>query len=368
MNILSLEPDRLAQAKMAFTTRHVDVNAIATLITGDIQPESGDLVLARVDQTGQHERLELGNGRKAIMFSNDEIVVCYGNRYAPDQFEAEMPTDLSPCNLAAAGGIAAQVLSQHTKMKMPTAITPIGLLGDQQGKRINIADWALPPTSYIGQRPCTIAVVGTSMNSGKTTTVANLIKGLVNAGMKVGAAKITGTGAGGDIWLMRDAGASLVLDFTCVGFPSTYRATPKQVQEILHTLTNHLAAEGVDVIVLEIADGLYQEETSALVSSVAFRETVDGVLFATDSALGAAAGAEWLQRHNLPVLAVSGLVTASPLAAREAAKAINLPIFDIQMLREKATDLLPTATVAKTVISYPRTLSDFILTQPLSTT
>ncbi len=368
MNILSLEADRLAQAKMAYTTRHVDVNAIATLINGEIKPECGDLVLARVNQTGQHERLELGNGRKAIMFPGDEIVVCYGNRYAPDQFEAEIPADLSPCNLAAAGGIAAQVLSKHTKMKMPTAITPIGLLGDQQGKRINIADWALAPTSYIGQRPCTIAVVGTSMNSGKTTTAANFIKGLVNAGMKVGAAKITGTGAGGDIWLMRDAGASSVLDFTCVGFPSTYRATPKQVQEILNTLTNHLAVQGVDVIVLEIADGLYQEETSVLVSSVAFRENVDGVLFAAGGALGAAAGVEWLQSFNLPVLAVSGLVTASPLAARETEKATNLPIFDIQMLREQATDLLASIKAAKSVLLYPRPVSDLMLTQPLSTT
>ncbi|MDZ7993080.1 MAG: molybdopterin-guanine dinucleotide biosynthesis protein MobB [Nostoc sp. EfeVER01] len=367
MNILVLESDRLAQAKMAYTTRHVDVNAIATLITGDIKPECGDLVLARVDETGQHERLELCDSRKAIMFPGDEIIICYGNRYAPDQFEAEIPEDLSPCNLAAAGGIAAKVLSQHVKMKPPTAITPIGLLGDQQGKRINIADWALPPTSYIGQRPCTIAVVGTSMNSGKTTTAANLIRGLVNAGMKVGAAKITGTGAGGDIWLMRDAGASLVLDFTHAGFPSTYRATPEQVEGILDTLTNYLGAEGVDAIVLEVADGLYQEETSALVSSVAFREAIDGVLFATGGALGAAAGIEWLQSFNLPVLAVSGLVTASPLAARETEKATNLPIFDIQMLREQATDLLESIKAAKIVLPSPRPLPDLMLTQQVST-
>ena len=62
------------------------------------------------------------------------------------------------------------------------------------------------------------------MNSGKTTTAAHLIKGLVQAGLKVGAAKLTGTGAVGDIWLMQDAGANLVLDFTDTGFPSTYRS------------------------------------------------------------------------------------------------------------------------------------------------
>ncbi len=355
MNITQLEPGRIAKAKAGFTTRQVDINAIATLLTGDIKPESGDLVLVRVDEIGQHERIDQVNGRKAIIFTGDELILCYGHRYAPDQFEAEIPEDLSPCNLAAAGGLAAKVLSQHAKMKPPTTITPIGLLGDQQGKRLNLADWALPATNYIGQRPCTIAVVGTSMNSGKTTTAANLINGLAKSGMKVGAAKITGTGAGNDIWLMRDAGASLVLDFTSVGFPTTYRATPKQVQpttyratpkqvqDILVTLTNYLAAQSVDVIVLEIADGLYQDETSALVSSPTFRQAVDGILLAAGGSLGAAAGLEWLHKHKLPVLAISGLITASPLAAREVVKATAIPVLDLQALRTEALNLFTRA-------------------------
>ncbi len=335
MNISHLQPQRLAQVKASYTTRHVNFDAIATLITG-ITPQSGDLLLARVEQIGQHKQLELATGRKASLFPGDEIVVCYGNRYAPDQFEAEIPADLSPCHLAAAGGLAAQVLSQHVKMNLPTAITPIGLLGNTKGQPFNLADWAWQPTTYIGQRPFTLAVVGACMNAGKTTTAANLIKGLVTSGLKVGAAKITGTGAGGDVWLMSDAGASPVLDFTCVGFPSTYRATPKEVQEIMATLTSHLAAESVDVIVLEIADGIYQDETSHLVSSLSFFKAIDGIIFAAGSALGAAGGVEWLRRYKLPVLAVSGTVTTSPLATREAEKATSLPVLDLEMLRHPA--------------------------------
>jgi hypothetical protein len=347
IKITQLESERIAKAKAGYTTRQVDVNAIATLLTGDIKPESGDLVLARVDSIGQHKRIDQVDGRKAIIFPGDELILCYGNRYAPDQFEAEIPKDLSPCHLAAPGGIAAKVLSQHSKVKSPTAITPVGLLGDRQGKRLNLADWALPTTNYIGQRPCTIAVVGTSMNSGKTTTAANLINGLAKSGMKVGAAKITGTGAGKDIWLMRDARASVVLDFTCVGFPTTYRATPKQVKDIFVTLTNYLAAQNVDAIVLEIADGLFQDETSALVSSHIFRQTVDGVLFAAGGSLGAAAGVEWLQKQKLPVVAISGLVTASPLASREVLQVTSLPVLDLQMLRTEAINILASVKKAE---------------------
>jgi hypothetical protein len=333
MNTCYLYPVQIERFKAAYTTRHVNLGVIATLLSGDdLQPRSGDLVLAKVDLIGQHTQIELTNSRKAVLFPGDEILVCYGNRYAPDQFEAEIPPDLSPCHLVAGGGLAARVLSQHQKIDFPTTIIPLGLLGDRQKQRINIKDWALPPTTYFGKRPLTFAVVGTSMNSGKTTTAAYLIKGLVASGLKVGAAKVTGTGAGKDIWLMRDAGACLGLDFTDAGFPSTYRATVEQLQEIQKTLTSCLAAEGVDVIVLEIADGLYQKETSVLVSSPSFRKQIDGMLFAANSAMGAIGGVEWLRRYDLPLLAVSGCLTRSPLAMREAQAATNLPILDLERL------------------------------------
>lgn len=332
MNSSHLESERLARAKAAFTTRHVDFSAINTLLSGNVTPQVGDLVLAQVAGIGQHNRIELADGRKAILFPGDEVVVCYGNRYAPDQFEAEVPDDLSQCHLAAAGGVAAKVLSQHSKMKSATALKPIGLLGDRNGKPVNIAQWALEPTPYIGHRPLTLVVAGACMNAGKTTTAAHLIRGLVMAGLKVGAAKVTGTGAGGDLWLMRDAGASPVLDFTHVGFPSTYKASPQDVLKIWNTLTSHLAAEGVEVMVLELADGLYQEETSKLIASLDFRNSIDGILFAAGSALGATAGVEWLKRFDIRVLGISGLLAASPLAMREAEIATKLPVFELEQL------------------------------------
>jgi hypothetical protein len=335
-----LELGRLAQAKASYTTRRVAFDNITTLLTTESAPQRGDLVLARVDLLGQHKHIELAAGRRANLFPGDEIVVCYGNRYAPDQFEAEIPPDLSPCHLVAAGGLAAIVLSQHLRMNPATLITPIGILGDRQGQRINLLDWALPFKSDVGKHPFTVAVLGTSMNSGKSTTAASLIQGLVRSGLKVGAAKVTGTGAGGDIWLMRDAGADPVLDFTDAGFPSTYRAMPQDIEKIFTTLIRHLSMENVDAIVLEVADGLYQEETAALVSSLTFRNAVNGILFATNNALGAAAGVELIQRYQLRVLGISGMVTTSPLAAREAARATGLPVLDREMLSTQAATLM----------------------------
>lgn len=88
-----------------------------TLLTGMFTPQPGDLVLARVEQIGNHTKLELTDGRRALMFPGDEIVVCYGNRYAPDQFESTVPVDMSPCDLVAAGGIASREMTRHQRMK-----------------------------------------------------------------------------------------------------------------------------------------------------------------------------------------------------------------------------------------------------------
>ncbi len=331
-HITPLSQERLATAKTSYTTRAVPLEMIATLINGDVTPAPGDLVLARIDKLGQHTRLELGTGRKAPLFVGDEVIVSYGHRYAPDQFEAEVPESLEPCHLVAAGGIAAAMLSRHSKKKMPTRITPLGLLGNDNGRVINLSDWSLSPIDTPHSQPLTLASVGTAMNAGKTTSAAYLIRGLVNAGLKVGAAKLTGTGAGGDVWLMRDAGASVVYDFTNAGYASTHQLSLQELEDITTLLTGHLQAAGVDIIVLEVADGLYQEETAALLESGTFRNTVDGVMFCAGDAMGAAMGIEWLRRRQLPVFAVSGALTASPLACREAERAGDLPILDLARL------------------------------------
>lgn len=334
----SLPRPALERAKLAYTTRGVRLEAVGGLLVGeDLRPEPGDLVLATVTSIGQHKRIELHDGRRATLFVGDEVVVCFGHRYAPDQFEARVPERLEPCDLVAAGGIASRKVGCHSSMSAPTAITPVGLLADEGGRRINLRDWALPRTDENFDRPRTLAVLGTTMNAGKSTAAAHLIHGLAASGLRVGAAKVTGTGAGGDVWLMQDAGASPALDFTHTGHASTSGLAPSEVEGILLTLQSQLAATGVDVIVLEVADGLFQRETSALVASSRFAAAVDGVLFASCDALGAALGTQQLQDLGLPVLGVTGVVTASPLAAREAAHSTGLSVLDLQALRDPET-------------------------------
>lgn len=350
---LPLDPSRLRRAKKSYTTRHAARVLEARpqgfeLLTGrGVVPAAGDLVLARVVEIGSHQRLEGPGSRRQLLFPGQEIVVAYGHRYAPDQFLAEVPADLGICHLVAAGGVAGSVTEKHAEMDDPTVIEPIGLICDDEG-RVTLAQHA-PHTVNTATRtssthgPIVVAVLGTSMNSGKSTTLACLVNGLTNAGLMVSAGKATGTGAGGDANLFRDAGATRVLDFTDFGFPSTFGLSADEIRGLWGALVDALTLDAPDVVVVEIADGLYQGETSRLLADPMFSEHVDAVVFAAQDALGASAGVAELRSHGLPVVAASGVLTASPLAGAEARAALPVAVIDTYDLCDPsvATALLP---------------------------
>ncbi len=327
VNLQPVSVERITQAKRAYTTRNVPIETATHLICENYQPQVGDLLLAKVDKRNQHTHIQLPTGRRALMFPDDEIIICYGNRYAPDQFEAEVPDDLSPCHLVAAGGIASKCLSRNNNMKPATRISPVGVLADYNGRALNLGNYGIQETKSPVQKPAITVVVGTSMNAGKTTVAADLILGMKRKGMKVGAANVTGTGAGGDIWRMVDAGCHKVVDFTDFGVPSTYKVTTETCVSIMETLIAHLCKESLDSIVIEVADGILQTETRGLIQSDAFAELADNIIFAAADAMGAISGVTWLQEQGLNVVGISGVLTSSPLAVRECAHGTQLPIY-----------------------------------------
>lgn len=339
---IDLPRARLLRAKLAYTTRffaeQLDHDADGhELVRGDeVTPRAGDLVLAKVLEIGKHTRLESPHSRRQLLFPGDEIVVAYGHRYAPDQFEAEVPDSLEVTSLVAAGGLAGRVTAQHASIASATAIEPLGLIA-RDGTVLNLADLAphraqQHPTRRPGERPRLVTVLGTSMNSGKSTTLSCLINGLTAAGLSVAAGKATGTGAGGDPRMFADAGASTVLDFTDFGHGSTYRLGYDELKALVLSVMAALSHADTDVVVLEIADGIYQGETSRLIADPEVQAWIDTLVFAAGDALGATKGVDLLAEHGLQVAAVSGVVTASPLATREADQVLPVslvPTYDL---------------------------------------
>lgn len=357
----ALEPSRLLSAKFAYTTRYVErrvrhMSEGYGIAAGEtVRPQPGDVMLAQVLRLGQHSRLESPAGRRAWMYPGDEIVVAYGHRYAPDQFEAEVPVDLGTTHLVAAGGVAGLVTATNEGIQEPTVLQPQGLLTHPGGTVVTLKDFApyvarspLEIASLNGNRSRTpvIAVVGTSMNSGKTTTAASLARGLTKAGQRVATGKITGTGAGGDPAMYGDAGSATVLDFTDFGYPSTYRLGRDEVRAVFASMVHELASTGADTVIVEIADGTFQTETRRLLADPLFTEYVDHVLFTAVDALSAVAGLQDLRRLGITVAAVSGRFTSTPLTVREARGALGVPVLKALDLSKPdvAKGLVPVAT------------------------
>jgi hypothetical protein len=332
LEVMKFSPTRLKKTKRAFTTRRVPVRDMQTLVNGEIAPASGNLVLATVQELGKHRKIESVHGRRALMMPGDEILVCYGNRYAPDQYEAIIGEDLGPCDLVAGGGVAARELCRHDRMLPATRIIPIGLVANADGRPLNVFDYRIdygepnPTKANLGDMRV-IVVAGTAMNSGKTFTAASLIRGFKQSGFRVAGIKSTGTGSGNDLWTMKDMGADVVMDFTDAGFTSTYKIPDEKIEAAVLALIYQASLRKCDYAVVEIADGLQHLETATLLRSHRLRSIVYKAVFAAYDSLGARAGYYEMLELGYKVAAVSGQLTRSPLAMREAAMSVRCPMF-----------------------------------------
>jgi hypothetical protein len=314
---------KLSDAKWSYVTRRI-IDRERMRLGGFIrQPRLGDLVVSSVASVGAHDSLENVHGRRARLYPGDIVIGAYGNRYATDFYEGYLPTG-SEAHLLTAGGVVGEVASAHTGRPAPTELEAIGALTDQAGAPMSLENLTLrtpPPTrAELG----TVVVVGSSMSVGKTTTAAAIVNGWTRAGLTPAAGKVTGSGSGKDRWMYTDAGANAVIDFLDFGMPSTFGYPIERLRATMIGIRDELAHQGSDAVVLEIADGLLQAETSALIPYLP--GFADGVVLAVADALSAVAGVQILHDHGVPVRAISGLITASPLASREAGAATGLDV------------------------------------------
>ncbi len=116
---------------------------------------------------------------------------------------------------------------------------------------------------------------------------------------------------------MRAAGAVYTTDFSDYGFPSTYGVSVKDLILLLDDMLDACKRHDARVAVVEIADGLLQQETRNLFESEEFRSRVRGVILAAACSGSGLCAADRTQRSGFDVWAVSGLITNSPLFVRE---------------------------------------------------
>ncbi len=282
------------------------------------KPRVGDLVLVKIQQIGYHDSIVTIDNKKIRIYENDLLVCVLGNRYATDAFEGEVD-DVQNLSMLTAGGMVGTLRSRHRDIKAPTSVSFVGFLNDENGQRINLKRLKLDNVSHSQPRQVKnlLAIVGTAMNSGKTTTARKIIKRLSEMGLKVSACKITGSVSNRDSDEMRSASAKLITDFSDYGFPSTYLCSKEELMTLFNTMLTDMSEKDHDIIVMEIADGILQRETAMLLADQSVKQAIKGIILTADNAPSALYATDYLKKLGYNIIAVSGAITSSPLSVRE---------------------------------------------------
>jgi len=327
--------------KKTYICRKVDNWSLHTDISADYQPQVGDVGIFEVTHTGKHHSVQSDSKRNVTIIEGDHIIAAFGTRYATAQFEGYVPPRADQeLHILGAGGTIGVIESMHYKYEDigPTKLRIVGLAVDWKGRVINTKKMMqpelIPFSGAAASATKVILSLGSSMDSGKTTSAAYLVRGLKNAGMNVAYIKLTGTVYTKDADLAWDLGADIVADFGDYGFPSTYLCTEEELLSLYESLLAKVLPHEPDYVIMEIADGLYQRETKMLLTDYRFISTVDKVIFSAGDSLAAINGVHLLNKWGIYPLLLSGLLTASPLLIKEVKENTHVPVLTIEELTD----------------------------------
>ncbi len=314
---LRLRPNKVASVCLPF-----DLGPYITVHQKPIAEEGAAVACRVLTARKTYGHLELTSGRQARLVPGDIIVGCFGNRAALRGFSGHVPASVETgdvVHLLNQGGVIGISEGAHAGLGEPIQLEVLGT-PIREGRGLRLADYGIAPAIPMGTgMPPVIVLVGTCMNSGKTTAAAVITRYLRRRGRIVHAGKVTGVAAIKDLHMFADNGASKVLSFLDCGLPSTcYR---DDVPSVAHTLLSHLSTEAPDAIVLEMGDGFLGEYgVDECFADPLFARYVTGVVLAANDVMGAAGAAKIVENSGMKVLAVTGPCTDNITGTRKLRK------------------------------------------------
>ena len=327
--------------KRTYICKDVNAHRIDATIPDGYNAKAGDVAVFEVLRIGKHKNVQGSSRRNITIMPGDFIMAAFGTRYATEQFEGYLPQRLDgELHILGAGGTVGELASMHYKFRDigPTTLRFAGFAVDHYGHIINTKSIKrklnVPFSGAAAAATKVILSLGSSMDSGKTTSAAYLVHGLKKAGFTVAYIKLTGTVYTKDADLANDLGADIVTDFGDFGFPSTYMCEEKELLDLYESTLAAVLVKKPDYVIMEIADGLYERETKLLLNCRQFVQTVESVIFSAGDSLAAINGVHTLNSWGLYPIALCGLFTASPLLTREVTENTNVPVYDLSRLSD----------------------------------
>ena len=222
-------------------------------------------------------------------------------------------------NLLNLGGVIGLSKDHNVLMGSATECELLGSVVGKLNKPLNLNDFMVVKKDLGSINKPLVAVLGTGIDSGKTTVTSFLIKSLSNYIDKISACKLAGTASQKDLYSYEDSGANKVFDFVDYGLPSTCLINHEQVIESSVSIVNEAVKEN-DIVFVELGDGYHgQYGTKEIIENKQISENIKIIVICAYDVSGAVNILENLNDSGFKdcLIIISGPVTNNITAFRE---------------------------------------------------
>jgi hypothetical protein len=315
--------------KISSVTRNLNLSHKEE-ISKKVSTEIGTVLAAEVLQDKSiYNELELSTGRMSKLKKGDIISVALGERMALKGFAGHLPKTLKAddvLHLLNLGGVAGVCTSANVQeVGEPLRIRVLGGV-TRNGKLLNINQAKLfEPVARLKSNIPLIIITATSMDTGKTTVAAEVIKTLNRIGMRLAGAKVTGVGLMRDIYKMEDCGVYESVSFVDAGVPSTANVDDKTVVEIAKGAIDHLSKGQPDAIMVEFGDGIIgRYGVMPILKDKEIQRNVRLHIGCARDPVGAVKLAEDCAKIGVPIDVISGPVTDNEVGKEIIRETLNV--------------------------------------------
>ncbi|HEV2913596.1 MAG TPA: hypothetical protein VGX92_09975 [Pyrinomonadaceae bacterium] len=301
---------------------------LAVRCSSTATPRAGDVVAVRaLTDSATYNQLELPTGRLAKINPGDRIIGVLGRRRALKGFVGDVPESIEAgdhLHLLNMGGVIGCCTGHHSSLSDAIKVEVIGLVCDEAGRVLNIADAALPGRETLGRSAPLVLVAGTCMNSGKTYAATELIKQATRRGLRVAGAKLSGVACLRDTLNMADHGAVATASFLDCGLPSTVGAG--DLAPVARSIIARLNESAPELIVIELGDGILGGyAVDSVFEDAELRSATNAIIFCASDYVGAWGGIELFRRRGIEVDLIAGSVTDSQMGQDYIEREFNVP-------------------------------------------
>jgi hypothetical protein len=336
--------------KIGSATSPLGLNKTVAMVPLAELPRAGDVIVVRaVTDSATYNMLELPTGRLAKINPGDVLIGVLGRRRALKGFVGDVPATVhagDQLHLLNMGGVIGCCTGHHSSLGDAIRVEVMGLVCNEEGHVLNIADAALPLQTILGDTAPLVIIAGTSMNSGKTYAATELIKQATRTGLRVAGAKLSGVACLRDTLNMTDHGAIVTASFLDCGLPSTVDAG--DLSPIAKAIIARLNQSSPDVIVIELGDGIlggYSVES--VFDDAELRAATAAIIFCASDYVGAWGGIELFRRRGIEVDLIAGSVTDSQMGQDYVEREFGVPAANARRNGERLFELVSSKIQSK---------------------